>query len=32
MNDMNSKRARISAVVVAIGIAEGLALNVQQPP
>lgn len=32
MNDMNSKRARISAVVVAIGIAGGLALNAQQPP
>lgn len=32
MNDMNSKRARISAVVVALGIAGGLALNAQQPP
>ena len=32
MNDMNAKRARISAVVVAIGIAGGLALNAQQPP
>jgi len=32
MNDMNSKRAGISAVVVAIGIAGGLALNAQQPP
>jgi quercetin dioxygenase-like cupin family protein len=32
MNDMNSKRARISAVVVVIGIAGGLALNAQQPP
>ena len=31
MNEMNSKRARISAVVVAIGIAGGLALNAQQP-
>jgi quercetin dioxygenase-like cupin family protein len=27
-----SKRARISAVVVAIGLAGGLALNAQQPP
>jgi quercetin dioxygenase-like cupin family protein len=32
MNDMSSKRARISAVIVAIGIAGGLALNAQQPP
>lgn len=29
---MNVKRAGISAVVVAIGIAGGLALNAQQPP
>jgi quercetin dioxygenase-like cupin family protein len=29
---MNVKRAGISAVVVAIGIASGLALNAQQPP
>jgi quercetin dioxygenase-like cupin family protein len=32
MNDMNSKRFGISAVVVAIGIAGVLALNAQQPP
>jgi quercetin dioxygenase-like cupin family protein len=29
---MNSKRAGISAIVVAIGIAGGLSLNAQQPP
>lgn len=29
---MNAKRARITAVVVAIGIAGALALNAQQPP
>ena len=32
MNAMKSKRVGISAVVVAIGIAGGLALNAQQPP
>ncbi|HEX2757091.1 MAG TPA: cupin domain-containing protein [Thermoanaerobaculia bacterium] len=32
MNDITSKRSRISAIVVAIGIAGGLALNAQQPP
>ena len=32
MNDMKSKRAGIFAVVVALGIAGGLALNAQQPP
>ena len=32
MNNMNSKRAGIFAVVVAIGIAGGLALNAQQRP
>jgi quercetin dioxygenase-like cupin family protein len=29
---MNAKRARITTVVVAIGIAGALALNAQQPP
>ena len=32
MNDMKSKRAGSFRVVVAIGIAGGLALNAQQPP
>lgn len=32
MNDMKSKRAGITALVVAVGIAGGLALNAQQPP
>ena len=32
MNELKSTRARISAVIVAIGISGGLALNAQQPP
>jgi quercetin dioxygenase-like cupin family protein len=32
MNNMNSKRTGILAVVVALGMAGGLALNAQQPP